>query len=112
MIVNAGIDSKDYDKALKLIGEQLQDIQNGHLEDSEIQITKGLLENALKKTNDDAGSMIALSYNRDITHKKETNDEYIQKILNVSKEEIIQVSQQIQLDTIFFLTGKEFNGNN
>ncbi|MCI9050194.1 MAG: insulinase family protein, partial [Coprobacillus sp.] len=57
-------------------------------------------------------SMIALSYNRDITHKKETNDEYIQKILNVSKEEIIQVSQQIQLDTIFFLTGKEFNGNN
>ena len=112
MIVNAGIDSKDYDKALKLISEQLQDIQNGHLEDSEIQITKGLLENALKKTNDDAGSMIALSYNRDITHKKETNDEYIQKILNVSKEEIIQVSQQIQLDTIFFLTGKEFNGNN
>ena len=71
-----------------------------------------MLENALKKTNDDAGSMIALSYNRDITHKKETNDEYIQKILNVSKEEIIQVSQQIQLDTIFFLTGKEFNGNN
>lgn len=112
MIVNAGIDFKDYDKALQLIDEQLKDIQSGHLEDSEIEITKGLLENALKRTNDDAGSMIALSYNRDITHKKETNDEYIQKILNVSKEEIIQVSQQIQLDTIFFLTGKDFNGNN
>ena len=84
MIVNAGIDFKDYDKALQLIDEQLKDIQSGHLEDSEIEITKGLLENALKKTNDDAGSMIALSYNRDITHKKETNDEYIQKILNLS----------------------------
>lgn len=112
MIVNAGIDAKDYHKALDLIDQQLKDIQNGHLEDEEIMIAKGLLENALKKTNDEAMSMITLSYNRDITHKKETNDEYIQKLLNVGKEEIIEVAKQVQLDTIFFLTGKEFNGNN
>lgn len=112
MIVNAGIDAKDYQKTLHLIDEQLKDIQNGHLENEEIDIVKGLLVNALKKTNDEAGSIIALSYNRDITHKKETNEEYIQKLLNVSKEDIIEIAKQVQLDTIFFLTGKEFNGNN
>ena len=36
-----------------------------------------MLQNALRKTNDEAGSMIVLAYNRDITHKQETNDEYI-----------------------------------
>ena len=56
--------------------------------------------------------MIALAYNRDITHKQETNDEYIQKLLNVSKEDIINVAKKVQLDTIFFLTGKDFHGNN
>lgn len=97
---------------MSLIKEQLEDIQNGNLSDNDIQIAKIMLQNALRKTNDEAGSMIALAYNRDITHKQETNDEYIQKLLNVSKEDIINVAKKVQLDTIFFLTGKDFHGNN
>ncbi|MEG0366390.1 MAG: pitrilysin family protein [Coprobacillus sp.] len=112
MIVNAGIEATDYHKAMDLIQEQLTDIKNGHVSDDEIELVKMMLENALRKTNDEAGSMIALAYNRDITHKNESNDEYIQHILNVSKSDIIQVAQAIELDTIFFLTGKDFNENN
>lgn len=112
MIINAGIDGKDYSKTLLLIDEQIHDIQLGHLSDEEINISKILLQNALRKTNDEASSMITLSYNRDITHKKETNEEYIQKLLNVTKEDLIEVSKAIKKDTIFFLTGKDFNGNN
>ena len=100
MIVNAGIEAKDYQKTMSLIKEQLEDIQNGNLSDNDIQIAKIMLQNALRKTNDEAGSMIALAYNRDITHKQETNDEYIQKLLNVSKEDIINVAKKVQLDTI------------
>lgn len=110
MIVNAGIEANDYHKTLDLIQQQLTAIQNGELQDEYIQIAKKMLQNALRKTNDEAGSMIALAYNRDITHKQETNDEYIQKLLNVSKEEIVAVASQVRLDTIFFLTGKDFNG--
>lgn len=112
MIVNAGIEASDYQKAIDLIHQELVAVQNGELNDEEIDIAKIMLQNALKKTDDEAGSMIALTYNRDITHKKETNDDYIQKLLNVSREEIIEVSKQVKLDTIFFLTGKDFNENN
>ena len=112
MIVNAGIEASDYQKARNLIKEQLTDIQNGNISDDEINIAKIMLENTYKKTNDEAGSIIALTYNRDITHKKETNDEYIQHLLNVSKEDIMKVAQKIELDSIFFLTGKEFHENN
>lgn len=112
MIVNAGIEACDYDKTMALIQEQLDDLKQGHIADEEIDMAKMMLTNALKKTNDEAGSMIALAYNRDITHKKESNEDYIQKILNVGKEELIDVCQDIQLDTIFFLTGKDFHGNN
>jgi len=112
MIVNAGIEASDYHKTMDLIKQQLEEIQQGHIADEEIQIAKIMLQNALRKTNDEAGSIIALAYNRDITHKKETNDEYIEKLLNVTKEEIIDVAKQIQLDTIFFLTGKDFHENN
>lgn len=112
MIVNAGIEGKDYQKALQLIKEQLVAIVNGDLNDDDIHIAKIMLQNALRKTNDEAGSMIALSYNKDITHKQETSEEYIQKLLNVSKEDIVRVAGQVELDTIFLLTGKDFHENN
>ena len=112
MIVNAGIDYKDYHKALDLIAQQLQDLQNGNLNEDEVKIAKMMLKNALRKTNDEAGSMIALAYNRDITHKKESNEEYIEKLMNVTSDEIVEVAKKVKLDTIFFLTGKEFNENN
>lgn len=112
MIVNAGIEAKDYQKALDLIQQQLSDIQNGHLLEDEIHLAKMMLVNALKKTNDEAGSMIALAYNRDITHKQETNEEYIEKLMNVTLEEIVEVTKKVKLDTIYFLTGKEFHESN
>lgn len=111
MIVNAGIEAHDYDKARQLIDEQLKDIQQGHVDDNEIDIAKMMLQNALIKTNDEAGNMIALAYNRDITLKSESNQEYIEKLLNVKKKDIVDVAQKVHLDTIFFLTGKEFYGN-
>ncbi len=112
MIVNAGIEAKDYQKALSLIQEQLADIQKGHVTDEEIELAKMMIQNSLRKTNDEATSMISLAYNRDITHLKQDNNDYITCLLNVSKEDIINVSKDIKLDTIFFLTGKDFNENN
>ena len=52
-------------------------------------------------------SLIALAYNRDLTNKQETNDEYLEKILKVSREEIIAASKKVHLDTIFLLTGSD-----
>jgi len=111
MIVNAGIEADDYEKTKTLILEQLHDLKSGHIEDKEIDLAKIMLKNSLIKTKDEAGSMITLAYNRDIVGKKESNEEYIEKLMQVSKEDLINVSQNIQLDTIFFLTGKEFYGN-
>lgn len=111
MLVNAGIEAQDYQKTLNLIEQQLSDLKNGHIQDEEIAIAKMMLKNALKKTNDEASSMIALAYNRDITGIHETNEEYIEKLMNVTLEEIVQVAQNVKLDTIYFLTGKEFHEN-
>lgn len=111
MLVNAGIEAQDYQKTLNLIEQQLSDLKNGHIQDEEMAIAKMMLKNALKKTNDEASSMIALAYNRDITGIHETNEEYIEKLMNVTLEEIVQVAQNVKLDTIYFLTGKEFHEN-
>ncbi|MCD7894167.1 MAG: insulinase family protein [Erysipelotrichaceae bacterium] len=111
MIVNAGIEADDYEKTKSLIQQQLDDLKSGHIEDEEIDLAKMMLKNSLMKTRDEPNSIISLAYNRDIVGKKESNEEYIDKLMQVSKEDLIKVSQKVQLDTIFFLTGKEYYGN-
>lgn len=107
MTVNAGIEGHDYQKAKELILAELKKIQDGDFSDDEINLAKLMLKNSLTKTKDEPMSIIALAYNRDLTDKQETNDEYLQKILNVTKDEIIEASKKVHLDTIFLLTGSD-----
>ena len=107
MTVNAGIEGSDYQKAKELILKELANIQNGDFSDDEINLAKLMLKNSLTKTKDEPMSLIALAYNRDLTNKQETNDEYLEKILKVSREEIIAASKKVHLDTIFLLTGSD-----
>lgn len=112
MLVNAGIESKDYDKAKQLITAELEKIQNGVIDPSDVEMAKGQLCNSLRKAKDDPGSIIALAYNKDITGHEDAYENYLEKLMSVSLEDIQKVAQGVKLDTIYFLTGKEFDGNN
>lgn len=107
MTVNAGIEGSDYQKAKELIAKELANIQNGDFSDDEIDLAKLMLKSSLTKTKDEPMSLITLAYNRDLTNKQETNDAYLEKILKVTKEEIIAASKRVHLDTIFLLTGSD-----
>lgn len=107
MTVNAGIEGSDYQKAKELIEQELTSIQNGDISDDEIALAKLMLKSSLTKTKDEPISLITLAYNRDLTGVQETNDEYLEKLMNVTKEEIIAASKKVHLDTIFLLTGSD-----
>lgn len=106
MVITAGIEGSDYDKTLKLIAEQLDKMKKGEFSKEDIDIAKLMIKNSMKKTFDDPLSQIAVNYNRDIAGKDESNDEYIEMIDNVSYQDIIDVCQDIELDTIFLLKGR------
>ena len=107
MLVNAGIETKNYDQTVKLIQNELEKIQRGEVSQELLDITKVMLENSLKKSDDEALNIIALRYNRDITHKEETNQQYIDRLNAVTLEDIIRVSKKVKLDTIYMLEGRE-----
>lgn len=105
MIVNAGIEESNYEKTRRLITEELENMVQGNFEDTDIELAKKMLSNALTKANDDPSSIIAIAFNRDITNKTETNEEYLSKLLQITKEDIMEVARSVRLDTIFLLTG-------
>ena len=57
--------------------------------------------------HDEPGIIIAIQYNRDICQMTQTNEQYLEGLMNVTKEEIIEVANKVKLDTVYLLTGKE-----
>ena len=105
MVITAGIEGKDYHQTVQLIKEQLKEMQDGCFDQDDIDTAKLMIKNSMKKTNDEPLSQVAVQYNRDITGKKETNEQYLEKIENVTYH-IVDVCQNIELDTIFLLKGR------
>lgn len=111
MMVSCGIEADKEQAVKEIVLAQLKDIQEGHISDEELHITKMMFANSLQKSQDEASSMIVMQYNRDLVNKKETIDDYANKLLAVTKEDVIRVSQQVTLDTTFFLKGAQEDGN-
>ena len=106
MVITAGIEGKDYHQTVQLIKEQLKEMQDGCFDQDDIDTAKLMIKNSMKKTSDEPLSQVAVQYNRDITGKKETNEQYLEKIENVTYQDIVDVCQNIELDTIFLLKGR------
>lgn len=106
MMIMSGIESDNFDKAVKIIKEQLKMMADGEISDLEIQQTKAALGNQFQESFDSARGLIEFDYLGQLNGKARSLTETIQGLENISKEDIMAVGKKIELDTIYFLRGK------
>ena len=106
LTIKAGINAWEYDRACALILEQLEDMKNGKFEETEIENAITTYKNSLKSYEDNPESMLSL-YAGMVYLNADTIEDRIKQIEKVDKESVMQLASKIQLDTIFFLEGKE-----
>ncbi len=107
LIVMSGIENENYRQALDIIKEQFTLMQQGDFTEDELQQTKAVVKNQLLETIDVARGLVEILYHNVIAKTTITLDEWLEKTETIKKEEIVDVAKQIQLDTIYFLTGME-----
>ncbi|MEH6940438.1 EF-P 5-aminopentanol modification-associated protein YfmF [Bacillus sp. JJ722] len=107
LMVVSGIQSENYHKTLSIIIDQMEAMKKGDFSDEIIAQTKAVIENQLLETIDNANGLVEVLYHNVVAPKKVTIDEWIEEVKKVTRDEIIDVGKQIQLDTIYFLTGTE-----
>ena len=100
----AGINAKDYTKAIKLIKEELENMKNGKFTDKEIEEAKKIYISGCNETYDSPNSIINnyLSYEYgglDLVEKR------LKEIKKVTRQNVIDVANKITLDKIFLLEG-------
>ncbi len=103
--VRCGIDKENVEKVKELVGAQLADLQAGNMSDTEIMMTKMMMQNNLIVNDDDPETMAALRYLRHLVNKPETIAEFQERLLAVTKEDMIAAAGRLKLLTVFFLEG-------
>lgn len=106
LLVFSGIDPADYNQAKEIINEQMKKMKNGDFTEEELEETKGLVVNQLLETMDHPQGLIEILYHQVLSNKKISTGEILDNVKKVTREDLLQVAEKIQLDTVYFLTSK------
>lgn len=101
--IQSGIEIPNYERAVTIIKQQLDEMKNGNISDLEMSQTKAMIRNLLKEMQDSAFEMIAYDFNRQLSGKERTADELLAQVEQISKENVREAAEQFRLDTIYFL---------
>lgn len=107
IIIKTGIELKNYEKTLSIIKAQLQDMQDGKITDDEVKSAKQLAVSSLKMIPESQDETITFSLDQDMYGENLTVEEYIKKVEAVTKEQIIDVANNVKINTIYYLKDKE-----
>ncbi|WP_252503550.1 EF-P 5-aminopentanol modification-associated protein YfmF [Sporosarcina sp. Marseille-Q4943] len=107
LYVMAGIDADLEEKAVKLIDEQIDALQNGVVSDLELDQTVALLTNSIRSAFDSARGQIEIYDQYKQLDEDFTADKWIAKWEAVSIEDVKQMASQIHPELIYLLSGRE-----
>ncbi|GGC89953.1 peptidase M16 [Thalassobacillus devorans] len=107
LLVFSGIAPDVYDQAKSIILEQVEAMRNGEFTEEEVEQTKELVVNQLLETMDSAQGLIEILYHQVLSGHMVEAEELIENIRQVTMQEVVDMANKIELDTIYFLTSNE-----
>ena len=94
---------KNYEKALKIIKEQLEDMKNGDFTKEDLDNAKKYMVSGIEGVQDEQDSEITYYIGQELSGKLITFEEYKENINNVTMEDVKQIANSININTIYFL---------
>ena len=105
--VSSGIEFANYQKAYDEILVQLEAVRKGELEDWELEGAKSTLLNAYTSMGDSQSKLENFYLGQIATGHSESPEELAEQVRSVTPERIFRAMESVQLDTVYFLKGKE-----
>lgn len=104
LLIRSGISKERFDEAVKLIKNEMLEMEKGNITEHEIESAKNLYLTSMEESYDDDEAIIDAYLAKDLTGIG-TIEERKQKMITVTKEEIIEVAKKVKMDTIYLLEG-------
>lgn len=103
IFINCGIEIKNYEKVLNKIREQLEDMKCGNFTEEDIENSKKVIVSTIKSIDDEQDTEITYFLGQELTSNKTSLEEYMQEVENVTRENIIDIANRTNINTIYFL---------
>lgn len=101
--IQSGIEISNYDQALAIIKEQLNEMREGKISDQELDKTKATIINQFRERLDSAYGLIDLHHHSSLSKRNWPLPELFKRIQAATRDEVQQVAEKITIDTIYFL---------
>lgn len=111
LLIRSGIQKDNFKKCVDLIKKEMKDIEKGNISDEEIEKAKQTYCTLMDEIYDSADAIIETYIAKDLLDIEEI-EERKEIIKTVTKEEIINVSKKVHIDTIYLLEGVNEDGEN
>lgn len=109
-ILFAGIDVGKFEQAREIMLRQLDAIRKGNVSEAELDATRKAMVNGLRSGLDETGQIIHNRLFGAVAGRYRDVDETAEAIEKVTLDQIVQVAQGVELDTVYFLRDHEGKG--
>lgn len=103
IFIRCGIEIDNYQKALDLIREQIEDMKKGNFTDEDIENGRAGIISMIKGIPDEQDTGITYYLGQELSEFKMSFEEYEKEIKAVTKDEIVEFAKKVSIDTIYFL---------
>lgn len=103
IFIRCGIQIENFDKAYDLIKVQLELLKNGEFTDEDLENAKVFLNSSIATIEEEQDTEVVYYIGQEISKTNLLPKEYIQKINNVSREDVINLANAVYLNTMYFL---------
>lgn len=109
IIIYAGINYNNYEKAKEVLNRELKDIQLGNISEEEFNAAKESLISDLLEIKDSKAGLLKMFISNLFFFEDNLIDinYMIEEIKKITKEQVVEVAKKVKLDTIYFLGGKQ-----
>lgn len=106
LMIYSGIDAKDKDLCIELVNKAMKEMSNGEFSDIELDNAIKTVISSLKMGEDTQGGIIN-NYLFNYLDNLPLYEARVKEFKTVTKEEVINISKKIKLNTIYLLKGED-----
>ena len=103
IFINCGIEIKNYDKALEIIKQQIEDMKNGDFTEEEVENAKNGIIASIKTIDDEQDTEITYFFSQELSNSKCNIEQYMNNIRAVTREKVIDIANKVSINTVYFL---------
>lgn len=103
IFVNCGIEIGNYEKALELIKQQIEDMRKGEFTEDDIENAKKGIIATIKTIEDEQDTGITYYFGQELSESDISLEEYMNRIERVTKDDIVHIAENVAIHTVYFL---------